>query len=51
MLDDGLSIVSQSISKMDQIKTFKLNFGFNEVKSFGLIEIFKTLEQKNIANL
>lgn len=51
MLDEGLVITSQIIPTMKSLKTFKLNFGFNEVKSVGVIELFKALEISNIANI
>ena len=51
MLDEGLVITSQIIPTMKSLKTFKLNCGFNEVKSVGVIELFKALEISNIANI
>lgn len=40
--DEGITILSDSISKMSKIKNLMLNFGFNDAKSYSLINTLKS---------
>jgi len=41
--DEGITILTESVSKMSNIKSLILNLGFNDAKSYGLINTFKAL--------
>lgn len=41
--DEGITILTESVSKMSNIKCLMLNLGFNDAKSYGLINTLKAL--------
>ena len=45
--DEGITILSESIAKITTIKTLMLNLGFNDAKSYGLINTLKSLTEKS----
>jgi hypothetical protein len=45
--DDGITILSEVVSKMQNIKILLFNMGFNDAKSYGMINSVKNLAKKN----
>ena len=45
--DEGLSLLSETVASMSNLKTVLLNLGFNDAKSYGLIATLKALANKN----
>lgn len=43
MYDEGLSILSESIGKLEHLQTLNLNFAFNDVRSSGFVDVVKML--------
>lgn len=41
--DEGITILSESVSKIPNLKYLVLNLGFNDAKSYGLINTLKAL--------
>jgi hypothetical protein len=45
--DEGVTLLSESIAKIPTIKHLMLNLGFNDAKSYGLINTLKAFSEKS----
>jgi hypothetical protein len=45
--DEGVALLSESIAKIPTIKHLMLNLGFNDAKSYGLINTLKAFSEKS----
>jgi len=45
--DDGITLLSEVVSRMKNLKTLLFNMGFNDAKSFGMVNSIKNLAKKN----